>query len=97
MPPTHDLSFTGLDEFVNEPVVEKSKAKSSEEDSKVDRKNDEAPIIEDQVLDDEEKDVSQPKIEMKTLRPSIAKIEFVKSNLLGKTSRKTVKHVEQPR
>ncbi|GJT81248.1 hypothetical protein Tco_1055590 [Tanacetum coccineum] len=30
MPPTPDLSFTGLDEFVNEHVVENSKAMSSE-------------------------------------------------------------------
>ncbi|GKB74794.1 ribonuclease H-like domain-containing protein [Tanacetum coccineum] len=30
-PPTHDLSFTGLDEFVNEPVVKNSKAMSSKE------------------------------------------------------------------
>ncbi|GJZ76599.1 putative ribonuclease H-like domain-containing protein [Tanacetum coccineum] len=32
MPPTPDLSFTGLDEFVNEPVVENCKAMSSEEE-----------------------------------------------------------------
>ncbi|GJX81763.1 hypothetical protein Tco_0331244 [Tanacetum coccineum] len=32
MPPTPDLSFTGLDEFVNEPVVENNKAMSSEEE-----------------------------------------------------------------
>ncbi|GKB28478.1 hypothetical protein Tco_0867879 [Tanacetum coccineum] len=31
MPPTPDLSFTGLDEFVNEPVVENCKAMSSKE------------------------------------------------------------------
>ncbi|GKE26319.1 hypothetical protein Tco_1441703 [Tanacetum coccineum] len=31
MPPTPDLSFTSLDEFVNEPVFENSKAMSSEE------------------------------------------------------------------
>ncbi|GJT84072.1 hypothetical protein Tco_1058414 [Tanacetum coccineum] len=46
MPPTPDLSFTGLDEFVNELVVENSKAMSSEEEPKVVRKNDDAPIIE---------------------------------------------------
>ncbi|GJU59207.1 putative ribonuclease H-like domain-containing protein [Tanacetum coccineum] len=46
LPPTPDLSFTGLDEFVNEPVVENSKAKSSEEEPKVVKKNDDAPIIE---------------------------------------------------
>ncbi|GJZ56610.1 hypothetical protein Tco_0611803 [Tanacetum coccineum] len=46
MPPTPDLSFTGLDEFVNMPVVENSKAKSGEEEPKEVRKNDDAPIIE---------------------------------------------------
>ncbi|GJX27025.1 retrovirus-related pol polyprotein from transposon TNT 1-94, partial [Tanacetum coccineum] len=35
MPPTPDLSFTGLDEFVNKPVVENSKAVSSEEEPKI--------------------------------------------------------------
>nr|GEV95398.1 retrovirus-related Pol polyprotein from transposon TNT 1-94 [Tanacetum cinerariifolium] len=34
MPPTPDLSFTGLDEFVNKPVGENYKAKSSEEEHK---------------------------------------------------------------
>nr|GEX49111.1 hypothetical protein [Tanacetum cinerariifolium] len=34
MPPTPDLSFTGLDEFVNKPVVKNCKAKSSEEETK---------------------------------------------------------------
>ncbi|GJV94258.1 putative ribonuclease H-like domain-containing protein [Tanacetum coccineum] len=36
MPPTPDLSFTGLDEFVNKPVVENCKVMSSEEEPKVD-------------------------------------------------------------
>ncbi|GJV63742.1 ribonuclease H-like domain-containing protein [Tanacetum coccineum] len=45
MPPILNLSFTGLDEFVNEPVVENSKAMSSEEKPKVVRKNNDAPII----------------------------------------------------
>nr|GEY93514.1 putative ribonuclease H-like domain-containing protein [Tanacetum cinerariifolium] len=36
MPSTPDLSFTGLDEFVNKLVVEKCKAKSSEEEPKID-------------------------------------------------------------
>nr|GEU56075.1 reverse transcriptase domain-containing protein [Tanacetum cinerariifolium] len=35
MPPTPDLSFTGLDEFVNKPVVKNCKAKSSEKEPKV--------------------------------------------------------------
>ncbi|GJR29593.1 hypothetical protein Tco_1105825 [Tanacetum coccineum] len=46
MPPTPDLSFTSLDEFVNEPVVENYKVMSSEEEPKVVRKNNDAPIIE---------------------------------------------------
>ncbi|GJZ93638.1 hypothetical protein Tco_0665841 [Tanacetum coccineum] len=72
-------SFTGLDEFVNEPVVENCKAMSSEEEPKVVRMNDDAPIIEDWVLDDEEEDVSQSKIEKKIVRPNLVKKEFVKS------------------
>nr|GEV86882.1 ribonuclease H-like domain-containing protein [Tanacetum cinerariifolium] len=60
------------DEFVNKPVVENCKAKSSEEEPK-------------------------PKIEKKIVRPSIAKIEFVKSKQQEKTTRKTVKQVEQHR
>ncbi|GJV89470.1 hypothetical protein Tco_1533408 [Tanacetum coccineum] len=97
MPPTPDLSFTGLDEFVNELVVENSKAMSSKEEPKVVRKNDDAPCIEEWVSDDEEEDVSQPKIEKKTVRPSIVKKEFVKSKQQEKTTRKTVKQVEQHR
>nr|GEX86905.1 hypothetical protein [Tanacetum cinerariifolium] len=58
MPPTPDLSFTGLDEFVNGPVVENCKAKSSEEEPKVVRKNDDAPIIKEWVSDNKEEDVS---------------------------------------
>ncbi|GKD57684.1 hypothetical protein Tco_1291071 [Tanacetum coccineum] len=79
MPPTPDLSFTGLDEFVNELVVENNKAMSSKEEPKVVRKNDEAPIIEEWVSDDEEEDASHPKIEKKIVRPIIVKKEFVKS------------------
>ncbi|GJX67564.1 ribonuclease H-like domain-containing protein [Tanacetum coccineum] len=46
IPPTPDLSFIGLDEFVNKPVFENCKAMSSEEEPKVVRKNDDAPCIE---------------------------------------------------
>ncbi|GJX42333.1 retrovirus-related pol polyprotein from transposon TNT 1-94 [Tanacetum coccineum] len=49
MPPTPDLSFTGLDKFVNNPVVENRK--SDEELSKIVKKSDDSPIIEDWVLD----------------------------------------------
>ncbi|GKD03366.1 hypothetical protein Tco_1178340 [Tanacetum coccineum] len=64
MPPTPDLSFTGLDEFVS---------------------------------DSEEENVSQPKTEKKTVKPSIAKIEFVKPKQQEKTARKTVKQAEKHR
>ncbi|GJR65237.1 hypothetical protein Tco_0011302, partial [Tanacetum coccineum] len=82
IPPTPDLSFTGLDEFVNELVVEKCKAMSSEEEPNVVRKNDDALIIKEWVSDDEEEDVSQPKIKKKIVKPSIAKKEL--SNLNNK-------------
>ncbi|GJR88227.1 reverse transcriptase domain-containing protein [Tanacetum coccineum] len=95
MPTTPDLSFTRLDEFVNEPVVENYKEMSSEVEPKVVRKYDDAPSIEEWVSDDEEEDVSQPKTEKKTVRPSIVKKEFVKSKQQEKIARKTVKQVEQ--
>ncbi|GKF72639.1 hypothetical protein Tco_0208753 [Tanacetum coccineum] len=95
MPVTPDLSFTGLDEFVNKPVVKN--INSDEEVSKVVRKSDDSPIIKDWVSDSEEENVSQTKIEKKTVKPSIAKIEFVKPEKQEKTAKKTVKQVEQHR
>ncbi|GJV88567.1 ribonuclease H-like domain-containing protein [Tanacetum coccineum] len=97
MPPKPDLSFTGLDEFANKPVVENCKAISSEEEPKEVRKNDDAPIIEEWVSDSEEENVSQTKTEKKTVKPSITKIEFVKPKQQEKTARKTVKQVEKHR
>ncbi|GKB39351.1 ribonuclease H-like domain-containing protein [Tanacetum coccineum] len=73
IPPTPDLSFIGLDEFVNKHVVENYKAMSSEEEPKVVKKYDDAPSIKEWVSDDEEEDVSQPKTKKKTVRPSIVK------------------------
>ncbi|GKD43545.1 putative ribonuclease H-like domain-containing protein [Tanacetum coccineum] len=100
MPPTPDLSFTGLEEFTSEPVVikpivENSEAMASEAKPKAVRKNNDAPIIKDWVSDSEEEDVPQAKIEKKTVKPSFAKIEFVKPK--GKTAWKTAKRVEQIR
>ncbi|GJR53196.1 ribonuclease H-like domain-containing protein [Tanacetum coccineum] len=102
MPPTPDLSFTGLKEFTSEPVVikpvvENSQAKTSEAKPKVVRKNNDAPIIEDWVSDNEEEDVPQAKIEKKTVKSSFAKIEFVKPKQQENTARKTVNHVMQNR
>ncbi|GKF12862.1 hypothetical protein Tco_0050788, partial [Tanacetum coccineum] len=69
MPPKPDLSFSGLEEFVNEPivseptvkkpVVETSEAKDSVDMSNAFRKSNGAPIIEDWVSDSEEEDVHQ--------------------------------------
>nr|GFB20855.1 hypothetical protein [Tanacetum cinerariifolium] len=95
MPPTPDLSFTGLIKFAKKPVAEN--AKSSVEETKVFRKNVDALIIKEYVLDDEEENVSQPKIEKKTVRPSIVKKECVKPRQQEKTDRKTVKKVEHNR
>ncbi|GJU98979.1 ribonuclease H-like domain-containing protein [Tanacetum coccineum] len=95
MPPTPEFSFTGLDEFVNKPIVENKK--SDEEVSKVVRKSNDSLIIEDWVLDSEEENVSQTKTEKKTVKPSIAKIEFVKPKQQEKTARKTVKQVKKHR
>ncbi|GJW76301.1 hypothetical protein Tco_0137983 [Tanacetum coccineum] len=64
---------------------------SSKEEPKVVRKCDDAPSIEEWVSDDEEEDVSQPKIKKKTVKPSIIKKEFVKSKQQEKTARKTIK------
>ncbi|GKA41420.1 ribonuclease H-like domain-containing protein [Tanacetum coccineum] len=108
MPPKHDLSFSGLEEFVNEPivseptvkkpVVETSEAKASADKPKVVRKNNGAPIIEDWVSDSEEEDVPQAKKEKKIVKPSFAKIEFVKSKEQVKSPRKTtVKQSNQNR
>nr|GEY62609.1 hypothetical protein [Tanacetum cinerariifolium] len=78
MPPKPDLSYIGLDEFVDKPVVENCDAKTSETKPKYVRKNNDAPIIEEWVSDEEEEEVTKPKIEQKTVKPSIPKIEFVK-------------------
>ncbi|GJV09787.1 ribonuclease H-like domain-containing protein [Tanacetum coccineum] len=83
VPPKPDLTFTGLEEFISEPVVikpvvENSKAKASEAKPKAVRKNNGTPIIEDWVSDCEEEHVHQAKIEKKTIKSSFAKIKFVK-------------------
>ncbi|GKA93993.1 hypothetical protein Tco_0815979, partial [Tanacetum coccineum] len=99
MPPKPDLSFYGLEEFVNEPivseptvkkpVVETSKAKTSADKPKVVRKNFGPPLIEDWISDSEDEAKSKPKIEKKTVKTSFAKIEFVKSKKQVKSPRKT--------
>ncbi|GJW70191.1 hypothetical protein Tco_0127108 [Tanacetum coccineum] len=100
MPRKPDLSFFGLEEFVNEPIVSKptvkkhvvktSKAKANADKPKADRKNNGAPIIEDWVSDSEEEDVPHARIQKKIVKPSFAKIEFVKSKKQVKSPRKTI-------
>ncbi|GJX59319.1 hypothetical protein Tco_0290709 [Tanacetum coccineum] len=65
--------------------------------SRVIKKNDDAPVIDEWVSDNEEEDESQPKIEKKIVRPSIVEKKFVKSKQQEKTARKTVKQVEKHR
>ncbi|GJV83840.1 uncharacterized mitochondrial protein-like protein [Tanacetum coccineum] len=99
MPPKPDMSFSGLEEFVNEPivceptvkkpVVETSVAKASADKPKVVRKNFGPPLIEDWISDSEDEAESKPTIENKTVKPSFAKIEFVKSKEQVKSLRKT--------
>nr|GEU33083.1 ribonuclease H-like domain-containing protein [Tanacetum cinerariifolium] len=76
MPTTRDLSFVSLDKFANKPVVKKCKAKSSEEKPKVDRKNNDAPVIEEWVSVDEEENMGK---DFNTARPK-AVVNAVKGN-----------------
>ncbi|GJR22468.1 putative ribonuclease H-like domain-containing protein [Tanacetum coccineum] len=99
MPPKPYLSFIGLEDFTNDPVVikpvvENNEAKASEAKPKAFRKNNGAPIIEDWVSESEEENVSQTKIEKKTAKPSFVKIDFVKAKQTNKTDRKTAKQVD---
>ncbi|GKA29192.1 hypothetical protein Tco_0715437 [Tanacetum coccineum] len=102
MPPKPILSFTGLEEFINElvvikPAVENSEAKASEAKPKAVMKNNGAPIIDDWVSDSEEENVSQAKIEKKIAKPSFVKIYFVKAKQTNKTDSETAKQVEHNR
>ncbi|GKA24911.1 putative ribonuclease H-like domain-containing protein [Tanacetum coccineum] len=84
------------EEFVNEPIVSEPtvkkpvvEAKASADKPKAVKKNNGALIIKDWVSDSEEEDMPQAKIQKKTVKPSFAKIEFVKSKEQVKTPRKT--------
>nr|GFB51462.1 hypothetical protein [Tanacetum cinerariifolium] len=56
------------------------------------------PLIEDWISDSEDEAESNSKIEMETVKPSLAKIKFVKSKEKVKSLRKTtVKQVEKLR
>nr|GEY37164.1 hypothetical protein [Tanacetum cinerariifolium] len=94
----------GLEEFENEPIVTEptvkkptvktSEAKASADKLKVVRKNFGPLLIEDWISDSEDEAELNPKIKKKTVKPSFAKIEFVKSKEQVKSPRKT--SVKQP-
>nr|GEY90107.1 hypothetical protein [Tanacetum cinerariifolium] len=87
-----DLS--GLEEFVNEPIVseptvkkpivETSEAKASADKPKVIRKNFGPPLIEDWMSDSEDKAESNSKIEKETVKPSFAKIKQFQNHKMVK-------------
>nr|GEX49376.1 hypothetical protein [Tanacetum cinerariifolium] len=97
LPPKPD--FSSLEEFENKPknseptikktVVEPGEAKASTDKPKVVRKNFGPPISEDWISDSKDEDKSRPKIEKKTVKPSFAKIEFLKSKEQVKSPRET--------
>nr|GEU98430.1 putative reverse transcriptase domain-containing protein [Tanacetum cinerariifolium] len=99
MPSKPDLSFFGLKEFVSEPIVSKSavkklvvetsEAKASADKPKVARKNFGSSLIEDWISDSEDEAESKPKIKKKIVKPSFAKIEFVKFKEQVKSPRNT--------
>nr|GEU43719.1 ribonuclease H-like domain-containing protein [Tanacetum cinerariifolium] len=106
LPQKPDLSC--LEEFVNEPivseltvkklVVETSQAKASADKPKDVKKNFGPLLIEDWISDSEDGVESKSKIEKETVKPSFAKIKFVKSKEKVKSPRKTtVKQVEKPK
>ncbi|GKA17875.1 hypothetical protein Tco_0697712 [Tanacetum coccineum] len=83
---------------VKKPVVKTSKAKASADKPKVVRKNFGLQLIKDCISYSEDESESKPKIEKKIIKPSFAKIEFVKSKEQVKFPRKTtVKQGDQNR
>ncbi|GKE74163.1 hypothetical protein Tco_1536204, partial [Tanacetum coccineum] len=94
MPPTHDLVYPILDDFVevnksaSESVVEKPTVETNE--PKNARKENGASIIEDWVSKSEEEDVPKIKIVEMFNKPSFVKINFVKSTEQVKSPRKTL-------
>nr|GEU40597.1 retrovirus-related Pol polyprotein from transposon TNT 1-94 [Tanacetum cinerariifolium] len=97
MPPKPDLSFIGLEELTSKPIVETLNAKTSEDVPKVVKKDNGAPFIKDWKSADEDESVPQPRIEMKTVKPSVAKVEFVKPKQQIQNARKNVKNVKKSR
>nr|GEW18002.1 hypothetical protein [Tanacetum cinerariifolium] len=85
-------------ESVYDEDIKTSEAKASANKPKVVSKNFGSPLIENWISDSEDEAESKPKIQKKTVKPSVAKIEFVKSKEQVKSPRKTtVKQVNVAR
>nr|GEV55349.1 ribonuclease H-like domain-containing protein [Tanacetum cinerariifolium] len=82
LPPKPDLS--GLEEFVNEPIVSEPTVKKPAVENSEDKAN------------SEDEAESKSKIEKKTVKPSFAKIKFVKSKEQVKSYRKTTVKQRNP-
>nr|GEV16687.1 hypothetical protein [Tanacetum cinerariifolium] len=92
-------NLSSLEEFVNEPIVseptvkkpivETSEAKTIADKPKVIRKDFGSSLIKDWISDSEDEAESKPKIEKETVKPSFAKIKFVKSKEQVKCPMKT--------
>nr|GFA54336.1 ribonuclease H-like domain-containing protein [Tanacetum cinerariifolium] len=68
-----------------------------EEVPKVVKKDNFVQIIEVRKSNDEDESVPQPKIEKKIVKPSVAKVEFVKPKQQSQNARKNVKNVKKSR
>nr|GEW03188.1 ribonuclease H-like domain-containing protein [Tanacetum cinerariifolium] len=75
--------------------VETLNAKNSEDVPKVVKNDNGAPITKDWKSNDEDESVPKPKIEKKIVKPSVAKVEFVKPKQQSQNARKTVKNNEK--
>ncbi|GJU30866.1 putative ribonuclease H-like domain-containing protein [Tanacetum coccineum] len=75
MPLKPDLSFSGLEEFMNEPIVSEHTVKK--------------PVVETSEAKANADKPKEAKIEKKIVKPSFAKIKFVKSKEQVKSPRKT--------
>nr|GEV13860.1 ribonuclease H-like domain-containing protein [Tanacetum cinerariifolium] len=91
MPPKPNLSYIGLEEFTSEPAVKTLNAKTSKDVPKVVKNDNGDSIIKDWKSNDEDESVAQPKIEKKTVKPSVAKVEFVKPKQHSQNARKLLK------
>nr|GEU91184.1 hypothetical protein [Tanacetum cinerariifolium] len=83
MPPKPDLSYISLEEFTSEPTIETLNAKTSEDIPRVVKKDNGSLIIKDWKSNDDDKSVPQPKIEKKTVKPSVAKAKEVLNAVKG--------------